>query len=209
MLIVRDDIILSRVKSQDIELIRGWRNSDEVKPYMEYRHEISSQQQQTWFHKINNRYNLFFLINVNKEPIGLIFGEGINWEQNVVSNAGIFIASNIHRENQFALLASILVNDFAFYIGIQKIFAKILNDNPSAKAYNSLIGYKLLPDQDLNYNQQYRLCKEDYEQSRKNLSERIGLRTEFTVLLQNETLSIDFLNVDLTARSIIKKSIIE
>jgi UDP-4-amino-4,6-dideoxy-N-acetyl-beta-L-altrosamine N-acetyltransferase len=192
MLISRGDIVLCRVNFQDIELIRKWRNSDEIKTFMEHREYISQQQQSQWFNQVNNRNNLYFLIKVKHEPVGLIFGAGINWENNFVSNAGIFIADRAYRENTVALFSSILLNDFAFALGMQRIYIKVLNDNRIAKRYNLLLGYKILPDQLDTYNQKYVLTYDAYLMNRKNIAGKIKINDNFKVVIESETFDTQF-----------------
>ena len=142
MKIGRGSITLKKITQEDLELIRHWRNADQVKKYMVYREQISEDMQQDWFATINNPGNLYFLIIANDLPIGLIYGADFNWIQKEVGNAGIFIAEENNRENKYALQASILLNDYAFDLGIETIYIKVRHDNPRAIAYNKLMGYE-------------------------------------------------------------------
>ena len=47
-------ITLERLKKEDIELVRQWRNSDPVRMNMNYQEIISPEKQLEWFHSINN-----------------------------------------------------------------------------------------------------------------------------------------------------------
>ena len=161
--------MLKKIVAADLELIRNWRNSDAVSRYMEYREYITEKMQEEWFEKINNENNLYFLIEVGERPLGLICGAQIDWAYNKVGNAGIFIADDRDREAGFALEASVLLNDFAFSIGIETIFIKVLHDNKRAIAYNKLLGYQLLGDQESVYNQRYVLSKQAYTRGRKQI----------------------------------------
>ncbi|WP_256009601.1 GNAT family N-acetyltransferase [Desertivirga xinjiangensis] len=144
MKIIRGEIALTRVTIEEIEMIRNWRNSEDIRQYMVFRDHISAEMQREWFEKINTPENLYFLIMDKGTPIGLIYGADINWAQRAVGNAGIFIADKEHREDTYAMTASILLNDFAFSIGLQSIYIKVLVSNPRAVAYNKLMGYKLI-----------------------------------------------------------------
>jgi len=66
-------ITLSRIKEEDIELVRYWRNKPDIKNTMIYRKYISKQQQKKWFASINNNNNYYYLIIYNNEKIGLIY----------------------------------------------------------------------------------------------------------------------------------------
>jgi RimJ/RimL family protein N-acetyltransferase len=170
MEISRGSIVLKRITRGDIELIRQWRNSPQVNLFMEYRGYITPAMQGQWFERINNEFNLYFTITVGGEPVGLIYGAEINWQENTVGNAGIFIADEKNRERNFALEASVLLNDFAFSIGLERILIKILSGNKKAIAYNKLFGYQLIEGQQAHNNQKYHLTKEAYRISRRKIA---------------------------------------
>lgn len=169
MEIQRGSIILKQITLSDLEMIRQWRNSTSVNQYMEYRDYITPEMQQQWFRKINNEQHLYFLITVNQKAIGLIYGADINWRKNMVGNAGIFIAREEDLENSYALEASVLINDWAFSIGIETIFIKILRNNKRAILYNKAMGYQLLAAQDHLYNQHYYLHRDNWYKCRKKI----------------------------------------
>ena len=160
---------MKRVGLPDIELIRNWRNSEMVSRYMEYRDHITEEMQLEWFRKIDNDSNLYFLIMSDGRALGLIYGAEIDWQEKIVGNAGIFIAEEGDREKPYALEASVLLNDYAFSIGIETIFIKVLKDNRRAIAYNKLLGYSLAQGQEKALNQKYFLNKAAYLNSRKKL----------------------------------------
>ncbi|HEU4609116.1 MAG TPA: GNAT family N-acetyltransferase [Chitinophagaceae bacterium] len=183
MKIKRGTILLKRVAKQDIELIRRWRNSETVSRFMEYREHITEEMQQEWFRKIDTDNNLYFLIMSDHKSLGLIYGADINWEDKTVGNAGIFIAEEGDRESAYALEASVLLNDYAFSIGIETIFIKVLKDNRRAIAYNKLLGYALLDGQENAYNQNYFLSREAYLNNRRKLVPLLKNTGDFHVIV--------------------------
>ena len=187
MEIQRGPITLKQIASKDLELVRQWRNSTEVNQFMEYREYITPEMQEQWFQKINNEHNLYFLITVHVRAIGLIYGADIDWKKNIVGNAGIFIANDEDRENRYALEASILINDWAFAIGIETIFIKILRDNRRAIMYNKILGYQLMKAQDRCYNQQYYLRRDDYYNSRKKIAPLLSGEQAFDTRITDDT----------------------
>jgi len=50
----KKDIKLVEVKQEDIELIRQWRNSEEVSSYMYSTAKITKEEQEAWFERIND-----------------------------------------------------------------------------------------------------------------------------------------------------------
>jgi UDP-4-amino-4,6-dideoxy-N-acetyl-beta-L-altrosamine N-acetyltransferase len=73
------DISLVKVNLQDIELIRGWRNSPEVSSYMYDESYISEEQQEAWFHKMDADPNsVYWIIEYNNKKLGLASLTNIN-----------------------------------------------------------------------------------------------------------------------------------
>lgn len=153
---------LTRLQEEDIELVRHWRNQAEISNYMEYRLNITAEQQAKWFQSINNKYNYYFIIQYEGKKVGLInakdyrpaegFGEG-----------GIFIWDKDYINSFVAVFATLCLLNFSFLaVKLRKSRARILRDNDRAIHYNKLIGYKLLPGQEDVNNQLYELTVEDY-----------------------------------------------
>ncbi len=155
-------IELERLQKGDLELVRNWRNADHVKRYMEFRETITPEMQEKWFSSIDTIYHNYFIILVNKEKIGLIYGSNIDWEKNETGNGGIFIWDINYQKTTIPLRASLLLTDLSFLLGFERTFAKVLKDNVQAISYNLNLGYELMPGQENNYNQQYLLQKENY-----------------------------------------------
>ena len=169
MKIIRDEITLKRVEVADIEMIREWRNSGDVRQYMIYRDHISADMQKNWFNQINTPENLYFLIVADQTPVGLIYGADIDWAQGSVGNAGIFIANDADRESWYATTASILLHDYVFSIGLKSVYIKVLANNPRAIAYNTLMGYKLIRKEAETYI--YKLDEKSYLNFKKKIEQ--------------------------------------
>jgi UDP-4-amino-4,6-dideoxy-N-acetyl-beta-L-altrosamine N-acetyltransferase len=73
------DINLRKITSQDIEMVRRWRNSAEVSSYMYNEDQITEDQQKKWFDKISNdSTSVYWIIEYNDKAIGLASITGIN-----------------------------------------------------------------------------------------------------------------------------------
>jgi UDP-4-amino-4,6-dideoxy-N-acetyl-beta-L-altrosamine N-acetyltransferase len=171
MLIEGYGIRLMRLTKEDIELVRQWRNSQLIKQFMEFREEITSKQQTEWFNSINNIYNNYFIIEVKGEKIGLINGSQIDWELKETKSGGIFIWNEMYWETKTPLASALLLTDTSVILGLEKTYAKILNDNKKAIAFNKALGYKLLSNQENRYGQLYVLEMKDYVSKRNQLQQ--------------------------------------
>jgi len=67
------DITLRDIKACDLEMIRNWRNSDEVRRYMYTEDYITADRQKAWFEKISIEGNSkYWIIEYEEKPLGLV-----------------------------------------------------------------------------------------------------------------------------------------
>lgn len=161
---------LIRLQEEDIELIRNWRNKNDVSDYMEYRKHITPEEQKTWFNSINNKYNYYFIIEFKNKKVGLINVKNYNPELGF-GEGGIFIGEPDYIDSFAAVYSTLCLLNFIFFkLNLKKSRARILKNNPGAINYNKAIGYKLLPGQESIANQLYELSLEDYLKHAKKLN---------------------------------------
>lgn len=73
------DIYLRDLCYDDIELVRNWRNSEDVSSYMYDQNHITEEQQQNWFKKISSETNSrYWIIEFDKKKLGLASITGID-----------------------------------------------------------------------------------------------------------------------------------
>ena len=72
MIVEQYGVTYSRVTEADIELIRHWRNQPFIRDTMQFKEYITPEMQKKWFERINNKYNYYFLIEVDGNKRGLI-----------------------------------------------------------------------------------------------------------------------------------------
>ena len=65
------EVVLRELMSEDIELVRTWRNSTEVASYMYNENQISSEEQKQWFSQIDIKRDKYWIIEYNGEKLGL------------------------------------------------------------------------------------------------------------------------------------------
>jgi UDP-4-amino-4,6-dideoxy-N-acetyl-beta-L-altrosamine N-acetyltransferase len=74
-----NDIKLIRLEKEDLELVRNWRNSDDVSKYMYTEDYITEEQQNNWFDKIKDATNsIYWIIEYNGKKLGLASITGID-----------------------------------------------------------------------------------------------------------------------------------
>ncbi len=158
-------ITLERLKEEDIELVRQWRNSDPVRLNMKYREIITPEQQKAWFRSIDNLNFHYVIIQYQGEKIGLLNDKNIDW-QNLTSETGIFIGRPEFYHTFVPYLVSIAgIETFFYLIGWKKQYAHILRSNANAIQYNLGLGYRLCEGQEGIEHQRYEITRESFEQT--------------------------------------------
>ena len=66
------DITLTPLEHRDIERVRAWRNSDEIRRYALNQEHITKEQQEAWFASLSQKEDEYFVINIKEVPVGLI-----------------------------------------------------------------------------------------------------------------------------------------
>ena len=148
-------ITLARLREEDTELVRQWRNSPQITQFMEYREYITPEMQQDWFKSIDNLDNFYFVIEYEGKKIGLINSSKIEWDT-VSSEGGIFLWDEQYYETFVPVWASLCLLETSYFIlGAGKSVIKTLRDNERAKKLNIHLGYELMAGQEDVYNQVY------------------------------------------------------
>jgi hypothetical protein len=156
-------ITLERLKQEDIELVRQWRNSDPVRLNMEYREFISPEQQLKWFKSVDNLQNNYLMIHYKGEKIGLLNDKNVNWETRT-SESGLFLGRTEFYATFVPYLVSVAGIEATFYfLNWNKQFAHILRSNSNAIRYNTQLGYRLCEGQENVENQKYEMTRERFE----------------------------------------------
>lgn len=162
-------VTIERLKEQDIELVRQWRNSPQVAERMEYREFITPEMQKEWFKSISNLNNFYFVIIYQGEKIGVINVKEIDWKSRKLES-GIFIPDEKYWGTFVPSIVSIMLTQMFFRIfGWDHYYAHILRDNHRAIQYNRSLGYELCEGQEEVENQLYVLKKEVFEAKSKKL----------------------------------------
>jgi UDP-4-amino-4,6-dideoxy-N-acetyl-beta-L-altrosamine N-acetyltransferase len=163
MKLTKYGITLSRLRENDIELLRQWRNSPQINQFMEYRGNISPEMQRDWFRSVDTFNNFYFIIEYEGKKIGLINSSHIDWET-VSSEGGIFLWDDQYYETFVPVWASLCLLETTYFIlGAGRSVIKTLNDNERAKKLNVHLGYELQAGQEEVYNQSYLLTAESFK----------------------------------------------
>lgn len=170
--IQRYGVFLHRLKHKDIEMVRLWRTKPEIVANMEYRGEITPEMQETWFQKVNNDHNFFFISHCKGIPVGLVNLKDYD-EDEKNAEGGEFIGEPEKTDLFFGLRAALAMYDYGFeYLGLETITIHVLRDNPGAIRLNLMMGFVLQQDEIENYNQKYLVTREQYQKATAGIKKR-------------------------------------
>lgn len=161
MIIQKGDIRFIRLREEDIDIVRKWRNSKEIAQFMEFRDFISEEMQQEWFESVDSIYNLYFIIEYKGEKVGLINGKNVNWEE-MSMEAGVFYWKKELYNSEVPIIATLIFGDLGVISSGLTTYAHILRDNHRAVRFNKMIGFELCEGQDYVENQLYKMTNESY-----------------------------------------------
>lgn len=137
-------ISLSPLGETDIERVRTWRNSDEVRNCMIWRGEITPKAQKDWFRMVsNNTQTAYYMIKLldGEIPGGLVEIKKVD-KNNQHEEWGIFLGETSLRGKGIAAEAACLFLHHAFSEwNIHKIKATLIAENTSSIRFHQSIGF--------------------------------------------------------------------
>ncbi|HRO75723.1 MAG TPA: GNAT family N-acetyltransferase [Crocinitomicaceae bacterium] len=164
-------ITLKRLTLDDIELVRTWRNTPEIRKTMNFQEHITPEMQLNWFHSINNPLNYYFLIIYNNKAIGVINAKNISLEHGT-AEGGIFVWEQQLENDLIPVYASLTLMNAAFkkLSFFKKFIIQVRKDNPKALTYNAILGYTINEQLSSETSYLLELSKEDFLEHTEKLN---------------------------------------
>lgn len=178
MKLAQYDIILEKLKKEDLELVRNWRNHPKIQDKMEFRDYITTEMQEKWFDKINNHEEyMYMLVYYKNIKIGLTNRNNTNG----YIESGLFIWDDIYWNSHIPILVFLIASEVNFKLDdSNEIYGKILKDNINGISFNKALGFKLCDNQQEVENQLYCLKKDDYLKSSVKLKKFLAAYYKYT-----------------------------
>lgn len=154
---------LRRLRRSDIEQVRLWRNSPQVRRWMEFRDTITPQMQEQWFAGLDPARQFFFVVLRHGRRSGVVNVKNVDWPARS-GEGGIFLSGEADQDGLLGMRAGLSIIDFAFNtLGLRELAAHMMTDNPRILRFNKMLGYKIDPGQGGVANKRWTLTPEDYE----------------------------------------------
>lgn len=187
MRLKRYGIVLESLRQDHLEMVRLWRNQDHVRMNMQFQQELTRDDQLSWFDRLDNERNLYWIIRTEDYPIGLIHVKEID-EESKLGEAGIFIGEPSYLHMPQPMLAILVMMELAFLaLGLKQLKAKIKSGNEHAISFNKQLGYFVEPDQPEGfqyYHTDWRSFDSATEKLRVSAQHMYGAETQVEQLTQ-------------------------
>ena len=146
MIIKCADIILQTIESNDIEMLRNWRNDSQVRQYLLSNELISPEDQQKWFRSLDPKTSIYFLLKIEDKPAGLVYANHIDTAKRSFEGS-IFIGEKQYFETHYPIKAILLLSFYFFEkLNFQKSYSTVNKKNKAALDMDKRFGYRLLSD---------------------------------------------------------------
>jgi hypothetical protein len=122
-------INLSPIESEDIEVIRNWRNNQDIQKYLREYRLFSRKQKENWYHSMleDNRFEMFIVKdNKSNEPLGVCGITYIDWV-NRHADIHVYVGKeNVWVDNEICPIILNTVIEYGFNtLNLNKLWAEI------------------------------------------------------------------------------------
>jgi RimJ/RimL family protein N-acetyltransferase len=179
MIVIRKyGLELQSLQSKDLEMVRQWRNSENVRKYFEFQKIISEKEQIEWYASLDLKTNVYCIIHHEGIACGVVSLKEIDW-QTGLAEAGVFMGSEIYVKAYIPVVAVIILMEMAFDIlDLKLLRAKIHEENTDAIKFNRALGYQKFSKHQFSRFENFRvdahqfhLCAQSFK---KTLQKRYG-----------------------------------
>ncbi len=161
-------ITFKRLNTDTSELIRQWRNSDDVRLYMQYQQFITRQEQESWFNRIDNDENYYFISFYNNEAYGLYNVKDIDYSKKV-GEIGTFLKDRSFWEGDISMRGMYLLIIFCFEnLALDRLTAHVLKSNSKVLNFNRQLGFKIVESYQSDQSHFLVMTRGDFYTSKNN-----------------------------------------
>jgi RimJ/RimL family protein N-acetyltransferase len=148
MQFTRFGITLQRLEHGDLEMVRQWRNSSWVRPYMRYREVIGPEQQLRWFQGLDAECDWYFIARVGNVPFALFDIKAIDWTT-VRGESGGFVGDPVFIGRPEPAQATLALMDFGFrLLRLEFLQVHYSANLPRVVRFNQQLGYLVRREDD-------------------------------------------------------------
>ena len=136
------DIELKELTEVDLELVRKWRNSDDVANHMYTDSHITSEDQIKWFHQLNKETTRYWLIMYNGRKLGLAYVTEISRSLNSCY-WGFYLGDSSTRGAGIGAKVEFNVLEYVFnHLGLNKLRCEVFVHNYRVVKMHEKFGFR-------------------------------------------------------------------
>lgn len=136
-------IRLHQLRTEHLEMLRGWRNEKSIRAFMHSKEYITAQMQQDWFATISNKNHLYLIIELNDEMIGTIYLKDIDIEKGDCE--GGILAKPDHISTIAPAVANICMIEIAYYLyGLKTVRGHTFQSNTKVISNYKRLGFEVV-----------------------------------------------------------------
>jgi hypothetical protein len=144
MRFTRFGVTLERLERRHVQLVRRWRNSAWVRPFMRHQAFIHADEQWRWFERLDPRRDWYFVTHIRESPFALFYVKGVDWTRRC-GEAGGFVGSRGAIGGPEPAQATLALMDFAFLVlRLQSLEAAYRVALPRVVRFNHQLGYRVV-----------------------------------------------------------------
>lgn len=161
-IIKNDDLLLRPITCEDIEIMRVWRNQNDIRTKFLSQGIISKDQQDKWFSNYQKNDNdMTFMIEeiqLLRRPVGVVSLYDMDSENNVAEFGRLMIGDKEARGRKLGLKSTwVLVNHAFNELNINKIKLDVITENETALNIYIKCGFQLIEEVYLNNIKVYKM----------------------------------------------------
>lgn len=143
----RFGVALERLERRHLEIVRQWRNSDWVRPYMRYQQMVTPSDQYRWFEGLAPLGDWYFCAHVREAPVALFHVKAIDWNGGCGEPGG-FVGSPGLIGRPEPAQATLALMDFAFLLlGLRSLEAQYRSALLPVVRFNQQLGYEIFREE--------------------------------------------------------------
>lgn len=123
------EVVLRKMRVDDMEMVRNWRMRPEITKYMYTDPMITIEQQMEWFKKVSNSDDFYWIVVQDGRPVGLASLTG--WDKrNSRIIGGAYIAERNNETFKLAIDLQLNLLNYAFNkLNINKVCGEVISEN--------------------------------------------------------------------------------
>ena len=153
---------IPRLKPEDLELLRNWRNADPIRANMEFRQIISAEQQEAWYESLRADKDFYFIFSKQGKKIGMVNAKNLDKESQS-AETGIITGEKEFLSSPEPVLAVLALMEFLFLeMDLAILYAKYASQNAAIQKFNAELGFLPVNKDELKEFRYYSVTKDRF-----------------------------------------------